>query len=69
MPPKKATTTSGVAGTGGTEGAGRSSAPDAGIDVDVEPDPSTVVPEPAAKVGTTAGTATGKSEATIASFE
>ena len=65
MPPKKATTTSGAMGPGGTDGTGRSTATGAGIGVDVEPDPSTTVPEPTE----TAGTATGKREATVESFE
>jgi hypothetical protein len=73
MPPKKATTTSGATGTGGTEGASRPTAPGAGIGVDVEPDPSTTVPETTATPGTTSGattgTSTGKREATVASFE
>ena len=52
MPPKKATTTSGATGTGGTEGASCPTVPGAGIGVDVEPDPSTTVPETTATAGT-----------------
>ena len=77
MPPKRATTTPSASGPGGTDGTGRSTAPGAGIGVNVEPDPSTTVPETTETAGTTAGTtagatratSTGNRETTVASFE